>query len=47
MVPRTNKSCSKDVQFILELKELVSMHLEKNLENEEPLTGDEVLIIKV
>ena len=29
-----------------ELKELVSMHLEKTLENEEPLTGDEVLIIK-
>lgn len=37
----------KMFQFILELKELVSMHLEKNLENEEPLTGDEVLIIKV
>ena len=31
----------------LELKELVSMHLEQNLENEEPLTADEVLIIKV
>lgn len=29
-----------------ELKELVSMHLEQTLENEEPLTGDEVLIIK-
>ncbi|XP_028411716.1 DUF21 domain-containing protein At4g33700-like [Dendronephthya gigantea] len=29
-----------------ELKELVAMHLEQSLENEEPLTGDEVLIIK-
>ncbi|XP_046848742.1 DUF21 domain-containing protein At4g33700-like [Xenia sp. Carnegie-2017] len=29
-----------------ELKELVSMHLEQTLDNEEPLTGDEVLIIK-
>ena len=25
----------------------MSMHLEQTLENEEPLTGDEVLIIKV
>lgn len=33
--------------FLLELKELVSLHLEKTLENEDPLTGDEVLIIKV
>lgn len=29
-----------------ELKELVSLHLEQTLENEDPLTGDEVLIIK-